>query len=259
MFKKIALAAAITATATFATWDYFPILDAGKGTVEAGLYYDWDGDWSQAGLKIGGRYTVVPNLELSLQSFGYQFWGENDCSHCGGNDGGDGLRDITLGGRYMIAPNLNVFADINLPIGEDDPDGGVNAPSSDEIAIYAGAQYAALLAPQLMLGTEAGLDWGFEHHDYERGLELHVGAELDYSVMEHGLTPFIGLQLKYRVTDSEDHDHDINNDGDTQINLWLGTNWALNQQMYLTGRLILRSGDMGGDATGLYVGCGVNF
>ena len=30
MFKKIALAAALTASASFATWDYFPILDGGK-------------------------------------------------------------------------------------------------------------------------------------------------------------------------------------------------------------------------------------
>lgn len=261
MFKKIALAAALTATASFATWDYFPILDAGKGTLEAGLYYDWDGDWSQAGLKVGARYTVVQNLELSLQNFGYQLWSENDCDHCGGNDGGDGLRDLTVGVRYQMAPNFNVFADLNLPIGEDDADGGVSAPGSDEIAIYAGAQFAQILTPELILGGEAGLDWGFEHHHYERGLELHVGAELDYSVAQVGITPFIGLQFKYRVTDNEWDGPGAWEDGsgDTQINLWLGANYALNQQIYVTGKLILRNGDMGGDATGLYAGCGVNF
>lgn len=258
MFKKIALAAAITATASFATWDYFPVLEAGKGTAEAGLYYDWDGDWSQAGLKVGARYTVVQALEFSLQSFGYQLWGENDCSHCGGNDGGDGLRDLTVGLRYQFDTQMNAFVDVNLPIGEDDPDGGVNAPSSDEVAIYGGVQFAQLLNPEFILGGEAGLDWGFEHHHYERGLELHIGIELDYSLAQYGLTPFVGLQMKYRVTDSEWPGGE-GGSGDTQLNIWLGANYALNQQIYVTGRLIARSGDMGGDATGLYVGCGINF
>ena len=39
MFKKIALAAALTASASFATWDYFPILDGGKGQAELDVAY----------------------------------------------------------------------------------------------------------------------------------------------------------------------------------------------------------------------------
>lgn len=253
MLKKIALAAALTATASFATWDYFPIQDAGRGTVEAGLYYDWDGDWSQAGLKLGGRYTVIPQLELSLQSWGYQLWSEVDCDNC--PDGGDGLRDLTIGARYQVDPQLSGFVDLRLPIGGDEV-------SNDEVAIYAGAQFATLLTPEFMLGGEAGFDWGFEHDDYERGLELHVGVELDYSLIQYGVTPLIGLQFKYRITDNE-YDgpgaHWENGSGDTQINIWLGANYALNQQIYVTGKLIVRSGDMDGDATGLYAGCGFNF
>lgn len=257
MFKKIALAAAVLASASFATWDYFPILPAGKGSAEAGLYYDWDGDWSQAGVKIGARYTVIQNLELSLQNWGYQLWSEVDCTGC---KGGDGLRDLTVGVRYEMAPQMNLFLDLNLPIGNDDFSNG-HAPTSDEVAIYLGAQYAAALTQEFLLGTEAGVDWGFEHHGKERGLELHVGAELDYSIAQLGLTPFVGLQFKYRVTDSEEHDHNINNNGDTQVNIWLGASYALNQQLSFKGQLIVRSGaaDMGGDATGFYVAVDVNF
>ena len=50
MFKKIALAAALVSSAAFATWDYYPVLEGGKGSAKGGLYYDWDHDWSQAGL-----------------------------------------------------------------------------------------------------------------------------------------------------------------------------------------------------------------
>ena len=47
MFKKIAMACAFIATASFATWDYYPVLEAGKGSFAGGLYYDWHHDWSQ--------------------------------------------------------------------------------------------------------------------------------------------------------------------------------------------------------------------
>ena len=110
MFKKIALASAIAASAAFATWDYYPVLDAGKGSAAAGLYYDWDNDWSQAGLKVGARYSLIQNLELSLQSWGYQFWGETDCNGCA--NGGDGLRDLIIGARYGLAPMITAFVDV---------------------------------------------------------------------------------------------------------------------------------------------------
>jgi hypothetical protein len=134
MFKKIALASALAASAAFATWDYYPVLDAGKGSVAAGLYYDWDNDWSQAGLKVGARYSLIQNLELSLQSWGYQFWGETDCNGCA--NGGDGLRDLIIGARYGLAPMITAFVDVNLPIGKDEWDGnGTSTPGSDEIFI----------------------------------------------------------------------------------------------------------------------------
>ena len=109
MFKKIALASALAASAAFATWDFYPVLEAGKGSAEAGLYYDWYHDWSQAGLKVGARYSIIQNLEVSLQGWGFQFWSETDCNGC--ENGGDGLRDLTIGGRYQIDPMVALFLD----------------------------------------------------------------------------------------------------------------------------------------------------
>ena len=37
MLKKIALVAALAATASFATWNYFPVQEAGKGQAEIGV------------------------------------------------------------------------------------------------------------------------------------------------------------------------------------------------------------------------------
>ena len=55
MFKKLALAAALTATASFATWDYFPVQDAGKGQAEIHFDYMMQDDLSRGALSAGAR------------------------------------------------------------------------------------------------------------------------------------------------------------------------------------------------------------
>lgn len=261
MFKKIALATALIATASFATWDYFPVQEAGKGQAEAGLYYDWDNDWSQSGIKVGARYALIQNLELSIQSFGYQFWSEVDCKGC--PNGGDGLRDLTLGARYQIDPRINAFLDVNLPIGSDDDGRNGHPVSSNEVALYLGGQFSMAIpeAPGLAFGTEAGLDWGFEHDNFERGLEIHVGGEMDYTIPNVGLTPYLGLQFKLQLTESTTDDGDTGWDdaGDNQINIWLGAAYAIDPMITVKAQLIVRSGDMDGDATGLYAAADFNF
>ena len=58
MFKKVLLLAALIATYSFATWDYFGLLQNNQGSIKAGLYYDKDDDWSQMGLKVGARFNI---------------------------------------------------------------------------------------------------------------------------------------------------------------------------------------------------------
>ena len=115
MFKKIAIVAVLAVSASFATWDYFPVLEAGKGSAEVGMYYDWHDEWSQAGLKAGARYTLFQNFELALMGLGYQFWSETDCDGC--YNGGDGFRDLVIGARYQVAPMITAALDLGLPVG----------------------------------------------------------------------------------------------------------------------------------------------
>lgn len=249
MFKKIILAAIMAVSAAFATWDYYPVLEGGKGSAGAGLYYDWDGDWSQAGLRIGARYSVIQSLEFSLQGWGFQFWKEVDCNGC--PNGGDGLRDLTIGARYEVVPMVTAFLDARLPIGGKEV-------TSDEFALYAGAQFSMPIpnAPGFSFGTEAGIDWGFEHDGYERGLEIHMAGEGKYAIPNTIVTPYLGLQLKFQLTETtyDDGDKGYDDAGDSQINIWLGCGFALMPELSLDARLIVRSGDMDGDASGLYAG-----
>ncbi len=274
MFKKIALVAAMAATASFATWDFYPVQDAGKASFKGGLYYDVDDDWSQAGIKVGGRFSIIKGLEISLQGLGYQFWGETDCKGCA--NGGNGLIDMTIGARYEVAPMITAFIDFNLPIGSDDWDGpGTSIPSSDEFSIYAGAQFSLPTGVQgFEFGVEGGIFWGFENDNFERGLDIHVAGEARYEIPGvKGLAPYIGLQLKYRLTESEwendhdDHDYGYDDNGSTQLNLWLGAAYAIDPMITVKAQLMFRNEDydghhddgnprrMDGEATGVYIGC----
>lgn len=278
MFKKIALAAALAATASFATWDYYPVQDGGKASVKAGLYYDEDDDWSQAGVKIGARFAIIKGLEISIQNFGYQFWGETDCKGCA--NGGNGLTDMTIGARYEVAPMITAFLEVNLPIGNEDYDGpGTTRPTNDELSLYLGAQFS--LPTNLKgfeFGVEGGILWGFEHDDFERGLEIHAGGEARYEIPSvKGLAPYAGLQLKYRLTESEwendhdKHDYGFDDNGTTQFNLWLGAQFAVNPMVTVKAHVIIRNEDyegngfntnilhMDGDAEGFYMGCELFF
>ncbi len=252
MFKKILLLAAAIATSSYATWDYFGFPQNSQGSVKAGIYYDMDDDWSQMGLKVGARVKVAPTFELSLQGFGYQFWSENECDEniprCN-NEGGNGLRDLIIGGRFALNPMINLFLDLNLPIGRDKYDGeGTTAPSNHEIYLYFGGQLHNDIKSikNASFGTEAGAFWGFRHHARERGLEFHLGGEFDYTLPAAPVTLLIGAQIKLRLFRSEyqnevKSDAKMHDDLSQQYKIWVGTNFAVTNNISINGQIIVRS------------------
>src|SRR5574344_727985 len=52
MFKKILLVTALVASASFATWDKFPVLDQGKGQVKLGASYGIKDQWRNLDLEL---------------------------------------------------------------------------------------------------------------------------------------------------------------------------------------------------------------
>ena len=170
-----------------------------------------------------------------------------------------GLTDFTFGARYAVLPEMvNIFLDLNIPFGDEGEGGYIG---SDEWAIYFGGQFYKELIPQLLLGVEAGLDWGFEHNDFERGLVFNTGAEIGYTIKEIGLTPFAGIEFKYKLTDDEWNGAGAweDNAGDNQFNLWIGAAYAINEAMAVDGKIKMRSGDIDGDATHFDVNFSYNF
>jgi hypothetical protein len=97
-------------------------------------------------------------------------------------------------------------------------------------------------------GTEAGVFWGFEHHNLERGLELRLGGEFDYTLPSAPLTLMVGGQFWLRLFKSEyyngNKDVDLHDDWSNQFKFWIGATFNINDNMSLNGQIIARSQDL---------------
>ena len=259
MFKKIALAAALVSSAAFATWDYYPVLEGGKGSAKGNLYYDWDHDWSQAGLGVGARFSVINGLEISLQDWGYQFWGEWDCSGC--VNGGSGLRDLTIGARYQFMPVLIAALDVNLPLTSKDVTGDY-----DPFGLYGAIQFTKEFVPNLWFGSEAGVSYKFEDEHMTEGLGLTLQVELDYTIASIGLTPWIGAEMDMRISDVEVEVAGVKSkygSGDNAFLVWIGAGYDITPMFTVKANFIMKFADekesMGGDWKGVNAKLAINF
>lgn len=116
MLKKIALAAALTATASFATYSFFPVGQPGHGQVEVTDAYQWHDSWSSNTINVKGKFNVSQGLELSLMGIGYQIWNEDDnCDDYDACPDNDGLKALTVGARYQFMPMLIAAVDVASP------------------------------------------------------------------------------------------------------------------------------------------------
>ena len=222
MFKKIALATALVATASFATWDKFPVLENHKGQAQVGAGYLMQGDWSQLDLYLGARFTVIPNLELGAK-LPYRVFSDDD-----GNDGPDGLGNIPLMVRYQFMPTMNVFVDVDLPTGDDEV-----VYLDDGLGLHAGVQYSQPFG-MVNLGSELGFKMrteGDNHHT--PGYEINVGAEGDFAISPM-ITPYVGADLNVKITNSEGKEAitgktvELDDSGDMGIWIYLGGAFTIN-------------------------------
>ena len=79
--------------------------------------------------------------------------------------------------------------------------------------------------------------------------------ENGYTVPNTDITPFFGLKVKYRLTNSSYDDTNEGDRGDKHISLWLGADaFVIPNQLDIWAKLIVRSGKIGGDASGLSAG-----
>ena len=222
MFKKALLATAIAATASFATWDYFPVQEAGKGQAELTVPFKMQGDWTQLGVGVGARYSIIQNLEAGLR-LPYTIF-----THFDGDDAkADGIGNLDLMFRYQFMPIMNAFVDVNLPIGDEEV-------SPDGLGIYAGVQYSQNFG-MVNFGSELGFGLRTEGDDeVSPPFDLKIGLEADFAVNEM-LTPYVGVDINMWLGEyTHDGDELPGSDASGTIGIapFLGLNIAINQMFY---------------------------
>lgn len=257
MFKKIALVAAMAASASFATYNFFPVGNAMSGQVEVGAKYNWHNHWSKFEAVVDGEFVPVQNLEISLQDIGYQIWNEDDRCDDKGYDAcpdNDGLKAMTIGARYQFMPILIAALDLQIPLNSEDVTG-----KYDPFGVYAAIQFTQEFIPGLALGSELGLDWFFEDEDYEEGLLLKLKAELDYTIASIGLTPWIGIEFDAQVTKDQSHGHDVPDTDENQFTFYIGAAYNFSPMFGIKGNFVMSQGDLYGDSMGVNGKLYINF
>ncbi|MBR3669680.1 MAG: transporter [Fibrobacter sp.] len=190
MLKKIILAIALVATASFATWDKFPVLETHKGQVKVGEYFGMPNHEHMIDeIYAGARFTVIQNLELAtLLNFRVLTIHETDDNSVE-DDGITGIDNIPLMIRYQFMPILNAFLDITFPTGTKKLCG-----TDRHFEFHFGAQFSEKFGI-MTLGTELGLKMDTKGKDKKTGpWRLNIGAEGDISATDM-LTPYLGLDL----------------------------------------------------------------
>jgi len=220
MIKKIALAAALAVSASFATWDKFPVLENHNGQAKAGFGFGIPEDkTTTADLYAGVRYTVITGLELGTV-FDYRLF-----THYDGKDAKtDGVANLPILVRYQFLPILNAFLDVTLPIGDDSFNG-------DATQFHFGAQYSSTFGI-VSLGTELGLQLETKGGDKTTPpWILNVGAEGDFVLGP--VTAYVGADVLVELGKNT-YDGDNVGDshtGDLAIFPYVGANYAVNQAL----------------------------
>lgn len=223
MFKKIALAAALTATASFATWDYFPVQEAHKGQAEIHFDYMMQDDLSRGALSAGARYTIVQNFEAGLivPFVLFTSWDGEDMKQ-------DGLADLQLMLRYQFMPIMNAFLDVSIPTcnedlcGEDGPFG-----------FHFGVQFSQKFG-MVDFGSELGLALETKGDDKTTPpWDMNLGLEADFAVSEM-VVPYVGIDInmllgKYTVDGENMGD---SHTGDMGFAPYLGLTFNINPMFY---------------------------
>ncbi|MCL1956337.1 MAG: transporter [Fibromonadales bacterium] len=166
--KKVLASALICAASSFAAWDYFPVIEYGKGEAKFSFEQGRKGNNAEPNedhdFKI--RYSPLENLEL-LSQLGY-----------------------TFGARYQIIPVLSAGLDIGFPI------------PGTAWSFTPNVQFSTNLTEALALGSNVQVTINTEDAGKNsNGLDLSAGFELDITMGKS--TIWVSCDFNTGLTDSK--------------------------------------------------------
>jgi len=152
--KKVLAAALICTASSFAAWDYFPVIEHGKGEAKIGYMEGRQGNSGGRGLsEFKTRYSPLAGLELMSEL------------------AGDGHGNHVLGARYQILPILSAGLDLGFPI------------PSTAWSFTPNVQFSMNLSDALALGSNVEITINTEDASKDAdGMDLSAGVELDLTM-----------------------------------------------------------------------------
>ena len=165
--KKVLAAALICAASSFAAWDYFPVIEYGKGEAKLSVSQSRQGNYGGGDSDFKIRYSPVENLEL-LSQIGY-----------------------TFGARYQIIPVLSAGVDIGFPI----PD--------TKWSFTPNVQFSTPITDALVFGSnvQATINTKDAYKNTD-GIDLGAGVEFDLTMGKS--TVWVGCDIGMGLTESKD-------------------------------------------------------
>jgi len=270
MKKILAVALLCSAVSSFATWDYFPVKEAGKGEAKLGFGYlmnpEGQEKWSIMAVGVDARYSIIEGLEAALfttfplsasgpynedKSEGCKAEGEFVCPPTYG--------PIVVGVRYWLPFGLGIALDVALPMqGDAFPVGGEkkSAKYATHLDFIPAIQFSTNFTPELSLGSQVSLtipgEYGGEEEGYEfkrkDGMELGIGVEFDYAI--GSITPYLGVDIAMGLTKGKDTEKfggetketEDEKAAKTAIDVGLGATFDINENMSCDVGVILGFG-----------------
>jgi len=181
--SAVAVAVCLCASASFAGFDYFTVIESGSGEAKVG-YSSFDG------LGLNVRYGLIKNLELYSGISGIP----------GTSDTAESKSDFVLGARYQIIPKLGGFLDFTLPT-------VVRDNLNNDFGVRPGVNFSTNFTEALSFGSVASLgitpaDVGKK--DVATLLDLTIGVEFDYLFSEN-ICGWLGVDFVYDDLGNEKH------------------------------------------------------
>jgi len=232
--KKVLAIALLCAVSSFATWDKFPILGAGKGEAKAGVGYLMQDESSAIGIEAGARFSVIEGLEVALYTlFPMSYTPGKDIKCSDLKDFGlikecpPSMAQPAIGVRYWLPLGLGIALDVALPF-QGDFYGGNDAAN---LTLSPALQYSTNLTSELSVGAEVSLDIALENKDkYAPGMELGIGVEFDYAI--GNITPYIGVDVGLGLGNDKFDGNELDDTkAETAIDIGLGAIFKINDSM----------------------------